>query len=777
MANIDKNDFIWNGKLSGAINLIYSDLLNVDIVRPPYSWMNRNSSFFLQTRLGYIVEESLYYHLKNDSPFSNHKNNWEVSDVQIIYDTNCSEESWTVYILVHNLDDDFRAIVTTSIEDWCVKFDFNYVRDRGWQTCWCWDWKLFKTMWPKWEVKNILEWFGSISDWIQINRLEWWVYRWYFTTQSILDWTETRWDIAKWDYLVINESSNWEWDWFAGQTRMVTWFTTDMKYLVLDNAWNWFAAADENWNTYKVVMWENVSAMAFWDWWEVIWVSRWSYIDLFYDEYHSIEYRPTLWCIISITESNWRLFALYDNWYIRYSKVWWRDQMFFDDEMDAWMDKTSIYAYKDFILAFGKRSISVWTPVEFNNTTYYTMYEQSWTMWLKSRFSYWEHDWNFIFVSNDNRLMALWVAATSWKYMLELEDIWQEIIWWKLSSMLDTDEAFIADYNNELRILVQTKANPIKKSSKNSQTHIYKFDNYFKIWTEDHLSNILMKGYYWWIWYWQWWVYIRWLVEPEYYSSEATEPDAYNIVENWRKWYAIDFRDTVDLDVEEMPHKPEPVIAKIWAFMVENERTGLTQASNWAGTWAPDLFNLVKLNRLIVTLGYWSYSDEHTKIKITSYREWIWVVTEVKTLQTNDWINLISHSYMEEELPEELVEKKRCLLSAIKEWQTWYLQECSAKDLKVTDLITTKPRCEWSKKTNYQDHNICIDSSIFELAPHMPLTINVWDTQAYSSQVKVEIISEPWDMLNFGWLLAELFIAPFGTKWADWENLIQLSSC
>ena len=59
--------------------------------------------------------------------------------------------------------------------------------------------------------------------------------------------------------------------------------------------------------------------------------------------------------------------------------------------------------------------------------------------------------------------------------------------------MLDSDEAFIADYNNELRVIVQSKPSPEKKESLNSQTHIYKFDSRFKIWTEDHLEHILIK--------------------------------------------------------------------------------------------------------------------------------------------------------------------------------------------------------------------------------------------------------------------------------------------
>ena len=770
MANIDKTDFWWNGKLSGAINLLYSDLLNVDVVKPAYSWWNRNSSFFLQTRLWYICEPSLYQYLSEAPIIWSHPNNWKIDDIKAIYDTSCSEESWTVYILLHNLDDNFRALLTTRIEDWCVTLDFNPTRTQWWETCDCWDWKLFKTNSPRGESVDVIKWWAVI-DWIQVNILEWWVYRWYFTTDWILSWEDEWWDIWVWDYLVITDSSNNEWSWFAWQTRMVVWFSDDNKYLILDTPWNWFAVADENWNTYKRVEWKDVSATAFKEEWEVVWLSRWNLIDIFTNWASYITYQPTLWCIISITESNGRIFALYNNWYVRYSRVWWRDEFFFDDEMYAWTDKTSLYAYRDFILAFGKRSISVWTPTEFNNQIFYTMYQQSWTIGLKSRYSYWEHNWNLIFVSNDNRLMSLWVAATSWKYMLSFEDIWQEIIWWKLSSMLDSDEAFIADYNNELRVLVQTKPNPNKADSKNSQTHIYKFDNQFKIWTEDHLENILMSWYTCWVWYWVWWIYIRWLVEVD--SYEGWEPEDYSIVDNWRWWQSIDFRESPTLSVSDMKYKPNPVVAKVWAFLVENEQNWIsTQASK-----APDLFNLVKLNRLIVTLGYWSYSDENTKIKITSYREWIWVITEVKTLQTNDWINLISHSYMWEELPEELIEKKECLLQSINEWQTWYIQECTAKDLSVIDLIEDKPRCEWTKKTNYQDHNICIDSSLYELSPHMPLTINVWSTQNYSSQVKVEIISKSWDILNFGWFLAELFVAPVGVKWADWENLIEMSSC
>lgn len=771
MANIDKTDFRWNGKLSGAVNLLYSDLINVDVVKPPYSWSNRNSSFFLQTRLGYIAESALSLYIHSYYP-SFWTERW-VEDIEVIWDTNCEEEEWDVWIMVSKTGTRQRVILTWRIENWC--FDTNSLREplvlEEYDSCWCWDMRFFKTNHPRWDriqVTSSWDW----GDWIQVNVLEGWVYRWYFTTKWILDWTDSwTWTVKAWDYLVINQSSDVDWSWFAWQIRMVTWYSSDNKYLVLDNAWNWFAVADENWNTYRRVQWWDLDYTVYRDEWEVIWMTTWSAIYV-YTGWNNwtdrLVYRPTNWCIISTTESNGRLFALYNNWYVRYSTIWWRDKFFFNDEMYAGNDKSSIYAYKDFVLAFGKRNMSVWVPTEYNNTIYYTMYSQSATIWLKSRFSYWEHDGNLIFVSNDNRLLALWVAATSWKYMLSFEDIGVEMINAKLATMLATDEAFIADYNNQLRVLVQTKSNPFDEATKkNSETHIYKFDNYFKIWTEDHLETILMRWYKCWIWYWEWWLYLRWVVQSR--DWENFFPTLTWRVDEWYSLYNMDFRQTTLTSYSSATYKPNPVTARIWAFLIENEQTWMD--------WNPDLFNLAKLNRLIVTLGYWVYS-ENTKLRITSYREWIWEVTEITTIWNNDWAQLTSLSYTDSPIPEELQEKKQCLIDTIWESQSWYIQECTSWENKIQDLIIEHPWCESTRRTILSDHNICVDSSLYELAPHKPLVVGwIGSTQNYSSQIKLEIISKSWDLLNFGWFLAELFIAPIGDKWADWENLIEMSSC
>ena len=91
MAQQDKQDFYWNGMLAGAINNLYYDLINVDVVHVPYATTHRNSSFFLKTRPWYVSSESW--------------NEWgatswrDAVDVKIIWDEKCNQEEWTAYVL------------------------------------------------------------------------------------------------------------------------------------------------------------------------------------------------------------------------------------------------------------------------------------------------------------------------------------------------------------------------------------------------------------------------------------------------------------------------------------------------------------------------------------------------------------------------------------------------------------------------------------------------------------------------------------------------------
>lgn len=786
MANIDKTDFIWNGALVWAVNNLYTDLINVDIVKPPYSWWPRNTSFFLQSRLWYIALDNIQNYMHE------HYEDWWldyiVTDVEIVYEDNCRKSSWTVWVVIVDRSYSKLLVLTMPLIEWdywevCVKMAYSDISEFilkdniSWELCS--DLRLFKTTAPinKMQYEDVVEdehWASNFYNWIQINRVEWWAMRWYFTLKGMDEDESYRWKTwLIWKYLTVTQTladmmldPTRLWDdtiWIPWQTRMIIWYSSDMKYLVLDNAWSWLKvwekeikAGDCMWEVFekeRTTFWISLGSTINYASWDI---AKWSR--------ELTQFVPTKWNIISTVEGNGRIFALYDNWWVRYSTVWWRDKFMFDDEVFVWEDKIALYSFKDCIIAFWEKRTSVLLPQEENWEIYYYAYEQSATIWLKSRYSFWEHDWNLLFVSNDNRLFAIVVWESTWKYLLEMQDIWQEIINAKLATMLDTDDVFISDYDNELRILVQSKPNPNKHYANNSLTHIYKFSSIFKVWTEDHLENILMNGFKHWVGYWTGWLYIRWLIKQNWSD--------WVISSDWEDWIAKDCRISPYIEFwYPSTYWPNTVVANCAAYMIENEANGLE--------WAPNLFNMAKLNRLIVTLWYWKYSSQ-TKIKITSYREWVWEVTEIPIPETNDWIEMITASYLNSSPDPEVIEHKQCLLESIpkpqkpyeyEEWDSYYEQ-------KVEHLVPTEPWCQWSKRQNYEDHNVSLNSSIYELAPHKPLVVKwISDTQHYSSQIRLEIISESWDLLNFGWFLAELYIAPWFFEWADWENLIEMGSC
>lgn len=806
MANVDKQEFLWNWKLKWDMNKIYTDIINVDVVKPPYSWGPRNTSFFLQTRLWYIAEKEIqtyvYNHTKDNE---NRWLNYKVTDVEVIWKDNCTNREWTVAVLIYNedetelmaiwapikeMDKDHPCVITgcfKSFFDNSIWEDWIWKIPRDWDT-WCFNPKIFKTTAAvgKKPLNEVIDWRWptNLYDWIQENRVEWWVTIWYFTTERILnsDWDYKWANWLEWKYIVVEKtfdsilssSDNADSYWIAWQTRMIIWYTDDHKYLVLDDAWDWLKINGKwyrcLWNVYE-------------DEWEVFWLNVWMRILImpWYDNAECwedltqqvTEYTPVRWNIVSTVDCNGRLYSLYDNWWVHCSQNWWRDKFFYSDDVFVWEDKIALCSYMDCVIAFWRNKTSVIIPTIFEWDYYFNAYEQSATIWLKSRYAFWEHDWALLFASNDNRLFKITPSTTTGKYMLEIKDVWVDFINSKLSLTYDSDEVFIWEYWNELKIFVQSKPNPSKPNSNNSETHIYKYDSIYQVYTEDHLENILISWYKYWVYFWDWWIYVRWLVEQDW--------SWYVITDNGRDWIARDFRinpEVVDLiDPPESYRTSNKVVANIAAYMTENETNWITHAYNWSSTWAPDLFSMIKLNRLATTLWYWKYSEQ-TKIKITAYREWIWEVTEIPIPSTNAWIEMVTGSYLQKPVNPDILETKRCLLETIGEWQTKYIQDWEFVERKVEDLINDSPRCESTKRINYQNHNIDIDSSIYELAPHKPIVI--WwlsDTQHYSSQVRVEIISESWDILSFGWFLAELYIAPNFFQWADWENLIEMGSC
>ena len=813
---LDKQDFYWNWALTWAINNLYYDLINVDVVHVPYSASHRNTSFFLKTRLWYIIADSW---LEKAWEW------WHITDVRMVYDETCSKNEAAVYVMGRNANE--KAIFYSRIRCKdennaetceCVGYDkrgqwiswFNEIW-RGVER-WCWNWKFFSTNYARWwawgklepnQVKEEVPW-SSVSPYdldtpgIQFNKVEWWSSRGYFTDEDIeswysrfiFNWIQPDWSLVEngidvWDYILVYFSRNHDKDWYAAQVRMITWIDRATWRLMVDSPWEWMSMLnyDEDWwwevwrwLSYYIIKWMSVDDE--WDRrdgrWEVVWFSNNRSLFLlpnpWYQEieiYHSNADTRIIW----VAEATEKIFIMTDNGFIHYNSTsGGYNKFFIQEDMYAWVDKWAIASFRDIILALWRNHIAVWVPDEQNKI--WTMYDQSQTIWLWWRESYAEYDWTFVFVSNDKRLLTLEVANNVWKYMLQHHDMWSEMEWWriinsKLSWLLETDEVFIGNWWNQLKVFVQTKSYPFVRWKFddiitewwrnlqwwNAMTHVYKFDTLFRVWTEDHVP-FLLSGFKENIYYWQAWLYVRRRAENKFWTNR--EYAGCDVTGHEVEWGPVTLK--------------YPYETTISAFMIENE-------NNWLD-WHPLLFSLAKLNRLITTLGPWIYTTA-SKTRITAYSKWIWYTYEFPlNTDTEDkvsWIWLISEYYLNwwERLNEEEEEKLKCMKDSIQDSQHEYVQKCPEWEVYYHSEVQTKPWCDNYKELITESHWVCINDKLYELAPTMPLTTNLWENQHYSTQIKLELIWWQWDIITFGWWLAELFVAPLFTWWPDWEYLLQ----
>ena len=779
MAQQDKTDWYWNGVLAGAVNNLYYDLINVDVVHVPYATHHRNSSFFLKTRLAYDLSNAWRYSTWYDDGF-------DVTDVKIIWDEECNEVSWTVYALARNLNN--KRIYAVDIKDGCVSWTFfncSCVKEHGeeWdddddETCSytqlrCWDWKLFTTdyvrNWVWYKNETVAEsdcltkragttasevtWMAT---WIQINKIIWWRTQWYFSDENIENWyAEWSWAWPKvWNFVLVYRSDNGEESWFAWQVRLIS--AIEWWRLFVNEPWEWFTTWE--WEDKEKQRW-HVKYAFFSDWWEVLWYTDNREIRIMYNKSDcaSISVYNQTWIkewtdsdILWVAATNNKIFVLTASWYVHYNNwLWGRDKFFIQDSMYAWADKYSITSYRDMVLAFGRKHIAIWVPDE-NNERWH-MYDQSTTIWLWSRYAYAEYDWDMIVVSNDKRLLAFTVANTVWRYMLQHDDVWAALNS-KLSALRPWDEAFVWVDNNNLKIFINTTNKPYVpsetrsetdyadiSSNKNNMTHLYKYDKAFSVFTEDHINGLLLRWATEWIYFWKWGVYIRNRKTSDYGGRE--------------------------------------IKTLISAYLIENETDWVWWTNSWLAN-RPKLYNVAKLNRLITTLWPGEYS-ENVKIRITNYSKWIGYIYEFPVnWDWNTWLWLITDYYSEMNLSREDKEHLQCMVDSIPEEAKQYLANPScSEDLddlaRIQAVAQQQPWCDSYNELMVESHNVCINDKLYELAPTMPLTTNLWEIQDYSTQIKLELIWWEWDVICFGGWLWEMFIAPLFSTWPDWEYQLQ----
>lgn len=785
MAQQDKTDWYWNGVLAGAVNNLYYDLINVDVVHTPYSTTNRNSSFFLQTRRNYAPSDKW-----DHTAVTTHRD-WDVTDVKYVWDKSCEKTTWRVYVMLSNKSRSKIRIHVARIEDWCVQ-EFDRWKKREYDSTGCGNFKFFTTWYVKWNEKTpwdiILlkdedvddcwdyEWDLSIPEYsgIQINKYDWWTTYWLFSDEVVESWDgRFRWPWEwtecpeKWisigDYILVYSSLNGNNDWFAGQVRMVTW--VEWKRLTVDAPWDWFKTLEWDGDEVK---WKNVKYKIFSDRWEIVGFTAWKKVYMLNAYINWNDYQvsrtevydqsgliPTH--IISIADVADKMYVLTDNGFVHFSKDVWYNKFFIQDDAFVWADKLALASYRNVLLAFWDSRIAVWIPDE--NNTYTTLYDQSTTVWLWSRYSFAEYDWDLLFISNDKRLLAISIAQNVWRYMLQYEDLWDAITS-KLAILTYWDEVFLGNDGNDLKIFINTKSRPYYNEDwdwqafltwatteqiykqENTMTRIIKYNKQFRVWTEDWIQWILLQGIDWWVYFGEWWLYQRGRWDYDYKGN---------------------------LDMDRYAFK-----TYISAYLIENESDWVWWTNSWLAS-RPKLYNLSKLNRLITTLWPWEYSHE-SKIKVTSYIQGLWRIQEFSI----DWDNnerlwLITSKYLWQTPDKEDMKRLECLTSTIPDNQKAYQPTCVwSPNAAIQNLPQQQPRCDnFSEEILTYDKWVCIDDSLYELAPTMPLTTNLWESQDYATQIKLELVWWVGDIITFGGWLWEMFVAPLFTTWPDWEYQLQ----
>ncbi len=354
---------------------IYSRLVNVQPVVPPYSTIKRPHRFYLRTRrwrknklssmIIYIKSELWNYEAKDiytwedfDKVFF-----WKftdiISNVEIV---NNNPQTLDYYMRISE-DKQYMKIFKT--ENWCHLYEI-------YSDCFCnCGFEYFMPMsFLKWKPRNlykdswwnVLQIWWSYFDWMDGVQKNNWYYEkkrslWELYDNDVDDinvlWNYSSWNnpIQIWDYIYTYEttSSATQWDtWICWQTNIVSW--VDWKSIFTSNYWNWFDPWQINpdsrnsinqyfdiywtlqWldNKYYVSWrepqreWTNMKYMIFPDYWETFAFATCEWIKAFH--YHSFDdFNNTAvvskfcnfeWCFTDwamYTGKNWISHAVYLN--------------------------------------------------------------------------------------------------------------------------------------------------------------------------------------------------------------------------------------------------------------------------------------------------------------------------------------------------------------------------------------------------------------------------------------------------------------------------------
>lgn len=791
MRDISQQQQYWNWTLSAWTYNWYNNIVNFDIVAPTYTFnrsKKRPTSFFLKKRKWY--QETL------PTAYAQAYRDWEVTDIIELKDWACWDESSYLYLFIVNKNT--RRVNVLIRRTWCENSTdwhdlcwFDWLDPTACYECFCSCWydRFFVTDFVKWTPRTLSAFwiqYGSLT-WVQENTNNWTVWTFYDLDIKYFD------NINIWDYIYVSESPNQSWDAVCWQARQVVWIDyrtalRDYDILTLNAPWVWLWTDVSNTNNYLVqintakqdlynaIQTGNaatiLAAQTKLDWlisvyesdqkyWVSVYEQKW--INAWYSIYpewgqvvsfstcewiqtiHSpFRYRDADWnvvenfiaqrttacswftndvCTYSITEYNSRINMLGSSWFNIY---WWLayDKFYFssDNLNSVWENKVSQVVFRNFLVQFWLNSMSVIV----SDTTWNTFsYQIDSTRWIFSRNAFCVFQNSLYVVWWDKRLYSCDIVS-SWQwlwYQLILNDQSQQVRW-DLELMSEWDEVSIENDWVNLMIFINSKYNIT--DWRNIKTKILIYNRDYNRWMQHHICHFNIKRMS--MWYYLW----DSLYEREYTYQTNQFPIS---------------KDTDSFSWEVL------VTSYIDAYIGENE-----DGSNWQLS----LYAKKTPKRAKIILWKWIYTDGSTKLVIDSSSFWWSYQYQADKFEHIKWIDDNNDYWLWwDVMPDE------CTLESLSEC-TNVVWECT-KSLKEAIHLVDSVWCRFTEEI-YNDNCICINDKTFALSDTYNIYFNLSHLKSWEL-FRFRIISEWWDMMNFGWMMVWFLVNDISTNDADNADL------
>lgn len=682
----------WNWELVWKVNAQYRELINIDPDAVPYMDKLSLTSFFAKTRKWYVEDKPMEV-FASESMLD-----FKTTDIRKIDNSWCW--GWDCYNILYQISHD-KARYRIVKKDCWVCGSLTFVEE-GYRNI-CDSESFFDINYPIGSIIKQWTWRQEIEDKIEA--------RFYWDFTPVVDW----WTIFVWDYILFYSSIDSFNPWQAWIYRQIKWIFEG--YLVLDT---WYDETTEvGW------IWDNVSYKIFRDVWETVWRVWSDTLNVYHWTSNITTSMGWSWSgsIMSVVNHNWILNVLTDKWYNVYWWIW-ENIMYF-----TWIQSTYVWKDKINSVSFGNFLIFLWRSwidwMTFSEDWKYsykyslsdTNYSDFW-VFSQNAFSVFDN-WLFI-VGNDKRLYAVSIAWSWSKYYLELKSQ-SESIFPELDLLQDGDEVSLSSYQNKLYIFINGRLYSDNEWLDKTKILIFNKDYWLRY--KHIVSRWVISWTKYWLFYWDWLFQYIW------------DRDVYIL------WTMPD----------EIIHY-SPIKAEIVFDIVNSESHWITN-SLWNRV---SLMNTKKINWMKLLLGAWIYTD-NTYIEIDSYMSW-YKFTKKIPFKGNEWFDNWK-KYFNWDYDDIVVSP--CFKDQLNKNDNMDNPYSGSRNNTDIKEKLVSPVCDYYSEYDIRydpkrldDYAICYDDKWYELSPMKHITVNPW-LKFDSIMHTVRIVSNNYDMLNFGWAIVE----------------------